>query len=192
MGKTFIKNISPAQVAIEFVSVVFAVLLALGLNSWKENKANEEAALLLKSNILDELKKNQSLIDLTLENNKEYFSYLDSIITVPRAEVQGIYFEFNYENLTNGAWVIAQNSPAIHNLDSEFLKEVADIYQAQIFYDEFARQFFQNVSQLVSQIEIIPDGNLAISVYYSINVMRSSATDLQADYKEILEKHDTP
>ncbi|MEM8895757.1 MAG: hypothetical protein AAGC88_14335, partial [Bacteroidota bacterium] len=63
-------KISLWQIAIEFLSVVFAVLLALGLNSYKSNSDLEDEADLLSRKIIKELKKNQLELDTVLVRNK--------------------------------------------------------------------------------------------------------------------------
>ena len=51
------------QIAFEFLSVVFAVLLALGLNSYKQNLDLKNEAKFLSQNILNECRSNLSKLD---------------------------------------------------------------------------------------------------------------------------------
>ena len=178
------KKISIPQLILEFISVVFAVLLALGLNTYKESKTLEKEAIKLQHSILKECRNNQRKIDSVLIKNQYYYDYLDSLVNLEPDDVTGFYFEYDYELLTSSAWEIAMNNPAVNELDQDFLTSAADIYQAQAFYLDFSKSVFENIGIFVSRMDELKEANLALSMYYSIGVMNSSAMSLQEDYKE--------
>lgn len=74
------KQISFWPLFIEFASVVFAVLLALGLNSYKQNQdLREESRLLSKKNLAD-CQRNLLELDTIYHQNEAYLKYLDSLL----------------------------------------------------------------------------------------------------------------
>lgn len=178
-----------SQIAFEFLSILFAVLLALGLNSYKENiDANIEADI-IKQSILKECKENQLKVDSMLLKNEAYYSYLDSLVSLEPDDVDGVSFAYELEFLTDAAWVIAQNNSSINNLDQEFLVSVAEIYQSQAFFTEFSRSFFENIGTYVSRQDEVPPYNTALSLYFNIDVMNSTAKSLQENYKSLFTEY---
>ncbi len=67
-------KINRQQLVLEFISVVFAVLLALFLNSWRENSATKNAVEKVQKTVLQEILKNDKLI-------REANSYHKKLIT---------------------------------------------------------------------------------------------------------------
>lgn len=56
-----------SSVFVEFLSVVFAVLLALFLNAWRESIATADTLVRVKQNIREEILRNDSLVSRSLE-----------------------------------------------------------------------------------------------------------------------------
>jgi hypothetical protein len=189
--KKLVKKFSFTQLLLEFVSVVFAVLLALGLNTYKESQDNKLDAELLKASILKECAINKEKIDSILINNQQYHDVLDSLVRLDDDQITGFYFTYDYELLTNGAWQIAMNNPAIKELNQEFLTEAADIYQSQDFYLDFSKRVFENIGIFLSRKDELEEANLALSMYYNIGVMNNSARSLRDDYSNFIMKYDT-
>jgi|GEM_PF-1969769 len=187
--KKLFNKISAPQIIIEFVSVVFAVLLALGLNSYKESITQENNAQKLKAAILSECQMNLRKIDSVLIKNRHYAVFLDSVVSLPNDQVSGFYFTYDYELLTNGAWQIAQNNEAINTLDQDFLMEAADLYQIQSFYTDFSKGVFEEIGVFLARKNELKEANLALSMYYNLSIMNNSAQDLQEDLNQFITKH---
>lgn len=179
-----------AQIAFEFLSIVFAVLLALGLNSYKQNSDLKNEATNIKQNVLAEFQNNLNKIESVLANNKEYTSYLDSIVSLPEEQVNSFYFNYEFELLTSSAWDVAQNSSAIGLLDDEFLLEAADLYHSQDFYEQYARNVFQSIGEAMMRRDELKESNLAMSMYYSSGVLENTANTLKLGYEDFLKKYE--
>ena len=178
------------QIAFEFLSIVFAVLLALGLNSYKQSIDLEKDAEVLKKSILLECRNNYARIDSTMQMNEDFSNYIDSLVRLNPEDVEGVSFNYGFELLSNSAWNIAQNNKAINALDQQFLLDVADIYHTQAFYTEFTSSFYQKIGQHITQMDAIPPYNTALSFYYSLNVMNSAADDLQSKLAVLFDSYD--
>ncbi|MEQ9467005.1 MAG: hypothetical protein RLN88_06300 [Ekhidna sp.] len=178
------------QIAFEFLSIVFAVLLALGLNSYKQSIDLEKDAKTLKKSILLECRNNYARIDSTMYMNKDFYNYIDSLVRLNPDDITNVSFNYGFELLANSAWNIAQNNKAINALDQQFLLDAADIYHTQEFYTEFTSSFYQNMGQHITQMDEIPPYNTALSFYYSLNVMNSAAGDLQDKLKLLFDTYD--
>lgn len=183
-------NLSIPQLLIEFISVVFAVLLALGLNSYKQSRDVREDALSLHAAILSEFKENLNKIDSVLIKNREYEEFLDSLVHLEDDKIKSFYFSYSFQMLTSSAWSITQNSDAANQMDQEFLLKAADIYQTQEFFHEYSTQFFQNVGVMIANLGENTEPRMVRSLYYNVNVMNTSAKGLKKDYEEFLEDYD--
>ena len=183
------KNIPFGQLAMEFVSVVFAVILALGLNSYKQALDAESEAIVLKNSIIKECQENLIKVDSMLIKNQDYANYLDSLVSLDPDDVQGVKFIYEIELLTDAAWVIAQNNAAINKLDQDFLISSAEIYQTQVFFTEFSRSFFQNLGIMATQQDETPPYSTALSLYFNISVINNGANDLKQSYQELITKY---
>ncbi len=176
------------QVVFEFTSILFAVLLALGLNSFKSNIDLKNEARVLKKSILKECQENSIKIDSMLINNRDFYNYLDSLVSLPPDDVVGVSFSFDFEILTNAAWTMAQNNNAINQLDQDFLIQMAEIYQSQTFFTDFARSLFTSLGDYAMKQDDVTPYNAALSLYYNIHVMNSSLESLQEEYALLFEK----
>ena len=187
-----VKKIPFGQLAMEFISVVFAVLLALGMNSYKQSLDTQSEADLIKKSILLECKNNYANIDSTLVANQEFYDYVDSLVHLDPEDVNNVSFNYSFELLNNAAWKIALNNKAVNYIDQEFLIIAAGIYHTQEFYTDFTSSFYQNLAEHVTRMDEVPPYNTALSFYYSLNVMNSSAHELQSRYQEFIDKYDVP
>ncbi|WP_421878218.1 hypothetical protein [Marinoscillum sp.] len=179
------------QLSIEFLSVVFAVLLALGLNSYKQSLDTRSEAKLIKESILLECRTNYAKIDSTLSANQAFYDYIDSLVQLGPGEVNNVSFNYSFELLNASAWSIALNNNAVNYLDQESLLFAAEIYHTQEFYTDFTSSFYQNLTEHITRMDEVPPYNTALSFYYSLNVMNPSANELQSKYLDFLEKYDT-
>ena len=180
------------QIAFEFLSIVFAVLLALGLNSFKQNMDAKAEAEKIMSSILNEIELNLGRADTTLIKNQDYANYLDSLVQLEPEDVTSFYFAYEFELLTSSAWVLSQNNKITNNLDESFLMDASSIYQTQDFYQKFSEKMFQSIGEMLSQQDKLNQANMALSMYYNIGVMNSVAEDLMMQQRAFLKKYAQP
>lgn len=180
------------QIAFEFVSIVFAVLLALGLSTYKNSIDLENESNNVRQNIITEFKKNLQNVDTIIINNTVYSNYLDSLVSLPSDEVESFYFNYEFELLTHSAWDIAQNSSATNLIETQFLLDAADIYHQQEFLEGFAGNVFENIGNAIMRKNELQEYNLALSVYFNVSLMNDVSSNLKTDYLEFLEKYDNP
>ncbi len=187
--KRFINQISIPQLIMEFVSVVFAVLLALGLNSYKQSKDSEKKAQIIRKSIITEEINNQKLLGSMLINNQEYLAHLDSLHNLPRENVTAVGFEFDFELVTDAAWQLASNNPATSEIEQQFLIEVAGIYQQQKFYLDFSIGFFGTLGEASILWGQTDPYDMTQSLFFNVGTMVSSANELMEGYEDFLSKY---
>ena len=176
------------QILFEFISIVFAVLLALGLNSYKQNQDLKSESEVLTTKILSEVSKNLQKIDTVIAENTDFKIYLDSL--QKSKTIDGFNLEFSSKLLSKSAWQFTQASKSFHFMESEFLDEVTELYEMQSFYVDISDQMFHNFGvMLLNMDNTKPKTMVATANYYLTNLL-SASQDLREVYKELLSKYD--
>ena len=144
LDKTTFKTI-----ALEVFSVVFAVLLALGLNNWWKERSNIELGEEALKSIVAEMDRNMHELDtavdqlqiqldnLNLEREK-YENNTDSTYTLG----------YSHTVLSNNAWRTANITQAILYIDPDIIMEISDIYSIQELYSDFGNNYFKQYSSI--------------------------------------------
>ncbi|MEP4534809.1 MAG: hypothetical protein ABJ004_17080 [Cyclobacteriaceae bacterium] len=189
--KKHLKNLSPAQVFIEFVSVVFAVLLALGMNSYKQSIDRKNDAQTIKKSILAECRSNLADLDTILIKNKAYSEYLDSLVRLPKADQKDKFiFNYEFELMTRGAWNIVQNHPAVGELETDFLLDVSDLYHGQDFFMDFSTNMIKEIGPMLIEYQRLEDSDMILSMNYKVSVINTFGYNLKEKYQDLLTKYE--
>ena len=130
------------KIAVEFTSVVFAVLLALGLNHWRENMLNERLADDSTGRIQNEIRANLDEIDTSI---KEFDSLISDIQNQRKRldslgnDFDGVEWAYSHPVLSNDAWTTATITNAVLYMDHDLVEDMADLYTVQEFisWDHF-------------------------------------------------------
>lgn len=105
--------------SIEAVLVVLSVLLALGLNSWREGRAHKALAHRAMQSIIDEAEENCRLVQAVLPYHLAVFE--------GEQEYEGLGRIF----LRNDAWSLAQSAGAANHVDYEVAAAVGSVHALQ-------------------------------------------------------------
>ena len=122
------------KIAVEILSVVFAVLLALGVDEWRETKKNEALALQAEINLKDEIDLNIERLRVMISENKERVILIDSLIGHYNAQpkLRGIELPaLTFSLLSTAAWQSVKTTKAINHIKFDMVL----FYSA--FYDLF-------------------------------------------------------
>ncbi|HSG50379.1 MAG TPA: hypothetical protein VLA43_21305 [Longimicrobiales bacterium] len=115
---------------LEAVSVVFAVLIALGVDEWRENRQYQELAERALGTIQAELAANREELASSMEANR---TLRDRVSEAARDTVLPEDFNINYEYslVSSSAWETAQVTQATQFMDLERVQRLARIYNLQ-------------------------------------------------------------
>ena len=127
------------EIAMEFFSVVFAVLLALLLNEWRENRHEAALANKARGDIVRELRANEKGLREKAAVNQAVLDNLRHLVegTVPK-ETRDLDITFHYSLLSSSAWKVAQMTRAIHSLDYRWMARITTVYDLQEICDRQA------------------------------------------------------
>jgi len=99
--------------------VVLSVLLALGLNSWREGRAHRDLAQRALQNVVDEAMENCHKIETLLPYHRSVFAL--------EREYEGLGEVF----IRNDAWLSAQTAGAAHHIKYEVAVVIGSIHALQ-------------------------------------------------------------
>ncbi|MEO9871210.1 hypothetical protein [Ekhidna sp.] len=175
------------QIAFEFLSVVFAVLLALGLNSFKQNMDLESEGEFLQEKIIKETKRNLLELDSVLITNKAFFIQLDSLRKTDKLISDQLNISIASELLTRSAWDFTKASRSFSYIDEEFLSEAAFLYESQDYYMTISNQMFEKLGDMLLTD---PDMEKVIKLtHYYISNLNVTAENLIKTYQEFLDRY---
>ena len=122
------------EMALEAVSVVFAVLIALGVDEWREDRTNAQLAERAIQSIVTEVRSNQEEFAGANEANRAVITRLQEAASDPDLQELGVQFE--YSLLSEAAWQTAQMTRAAHFMEYETVQRIARLYDLQTLFDE--------------------------------------------------------
>ena len=139
------KGLPIKTIAIEIISVVFAVLFALGVNEWRKNINNEELAEVAVSNILSEIDKNRESLDTTLTNHRHSLEiFKKNINWIKNNEDIRENPEVSFNVITSTSWETAMLTDAVNYMDYELVSELADLYSQQKLYTDLVNKVMEH------------------------------------------------
>ena len=189
------KSIEWRQITIEMTSIIFAVLLALGLEGWMQDRELNERADKMLERINSEISENRDALKESMMENK---SYIDGIMAAAKDG------EFVFDDIApfiklsagggeDAAWSSAKMTNAISVMPLDTMKSIANIYSTQTYYTEYSRALmlmFADMTVNIQKPEQTKDQ--AYKFLTHLRVLDSLATSLNTLYDEHLDGGDTP
>lgn len=137
------------EILIEAASVVIALLLALALNSWNDARHDRERATAARAAILAELRGNRVELAAAQSKLKDIVAELNAALDPDKPEPHELKVELGVSLLSSAAWHAALATQASQDLDFDWIRRIARVYELQ---DNYLR--VQNVA--VDQLGAIP------------------------------------
>ncbi len=176
---------------IEVFSIVLGVLLALGMNEWRESRAEDELAERALAQIRGEVERNDRVVEdrhpyhaAALDSLRSYTADLDpelGVEDVSRARL-GFPRGGQFAPLFSSAYEAARASGALAHMDYETLRLLASIYEMQ---ETLMEQDDRVMELLFSPINVQP-GNF----YYTLSLVPGLMTDVVNSEETLLELYD--
>ena len=175
------------EMLIEAGSVVVALLLALALNSWNDARHDRERATAARAAILAELRGNRVELADAQSKLKDIVADLTAALDPDKPEPHELKIDLGVSLLSSAAWHAALATQASQDLDFDWIRRIARVYELQ---DNYLR--VQNVA--VDQLGAIPaDKNLssrqvAQSLIQRMIALSQLADGLVRSYDDVLER----
>lgn len=173
----------------EIVGIVFAVLLALWLEGWREDVEMQERADDFIARITLEVTENQSgLKDAVAENNVRIAGLRTALANGDIAIDQiGQYLVISGGSTSHAAWQSAQMTEAIGHMPIETVSVLARLYDSQAYYADYMRFIFQRYTELTTAAQRPADAREALRMFQQhLSIANSLAEQLLAQYDAFL------
>lgn len=135
------------KIVIEFVSISFAVLLALMVNQCKDNYNNSKLAKESLSNIRSEINDNKEIMEAMVLAHKKLLVKVDSLlplITEMNELDKNIDLNIRFQIISSNSWETAKLTHSIQYMDIDIVQEISAIYKLQEYYELIVKDFVLN------------------------------------------------
>lgn len=136
LGKSSDRKIPWIQLAIEAALVVFSVLLALGIKSYRESQVQEQLADRALHNLRYEIEENKKAI-------KEVISYHKNMLDSLKSENPPTGISIRSATIQNNAWQAVQSTGAVSYIDFSIIEIASSIEEKQRQYQSFVETTIQ-------------------------------------------------
>ncbi|MGD2070810.1 MAG: hypothetical protein PVI57_19215 [Gemmatimonadota bacterium] len=150
-----------ARAVAEAALVVFAVLLALAVDEWREDRAMARLAERTTESVAGEIRRNRA--ELVEEQaagtgSPAVLAALDSAIATIRdgGEPKSISANWNVSLLSSAAWETAQLTRATQHMDLDRVIQLAEVYELQRFFSRNQDELASLISDFGARMETEP------------------------------------
>jgi hypothetical protein len=122
------------EILFEAVSIVFAVLLALGVDQWREERSQQKLAERARAAIVAEIRANRDQLREVRARNQRNMGLMAADFTAPDSTPTQLRGNMSWAQLSTAAWQTAQGAQATQRFDYDWLIRVARIYEGQALF----------------------------------------------------------
>lgn len=170
------------RILVEIVSVVFAVLVALGVDEWRQARQDRERAEAARTAVLAELRSNRDELERSAPSIDSLLARLPGVRDgVRRGEPETLQVRVDLPDFSDAAWETAQMTQATAHMELPWLIRVARAYQAQRLYSDLRTDVVRTFTGINSGESAASLGRLA----GQLQVLRQLGRGLEAKYDTI-------
>ena len=174
------------ELLLEAASVVFAVLLALAVDEWRETKSQNALAARARASILEEIRGNETELRNTRDNNRTLLQRIEETLPRIRQEPEtSLELNFKIALLSSASWDTAQMTQAASFLDFEWVRRVSKVYELQELYATSQSAVVDRLSGISEILEDDPTRMLTI-IAERLRVALRLQDSLLEEYAETL------
>lgn len=174
------------ELLLEAASVVFAVLLALAVDEWRETKSRKDLAARARASILEEIRSNESELRNTRDNNRALLQRIEETLPgVKQKREASLEFHFEIALLSSASWHTAQMTQAASFLDFDWVRRVSNVYELQELYVTSQSAVVDRISGISEILEDDPQRMLTI-IAERLRVALRIQDSLLEEYAKIL------
>ncbi|MCY3745389.1 MAG: hypothetical protein OXH05_04090 [Acidobacteria bacterium] len=185
------------EIATEALMVVFAVLAALGVEQWREDRQLQRFAERAREAVDLEIRQNLEEFQRTgpalAAKRGEMADALKNLLGVQRGEPSSgveLTFEWSFPDASSAAWRVAQSSPATPYFDYDWVLERSREYDNLARYQEVLNESVLALSSLSGSTAAGDLDEIVIGVqrlYGLLNVLVQLDESLQTEMETYLE-----
>lgn len=149
-----------SRLLVEIASVVFAVLLALGVNEWWQEREDARLAEETTAAVLDEIRRNrETLLDgVTVAEEARVARELDDAIATFRrgGKPDGAAVNWDVALLSSAAWETARITGTIRDMPLDQVVEFAELYEMQRYFVRSQDELTSLIADIGAAMEARP------------------------------------
>lgn len=174
------------EILIEAASVVLALLLALALNGWNENRKERARADTARAAILAELRENRQEIESARPKLKAIVTSLSAALGKDAPPSHELRVDLDLSLLSEAAWRAALATQASQTIDFAWMTRVAKVYELQ-------ESYLRTQGLAVDQLSSIPadpsvgGAKVAQSLVPRMSALSQLADGLAHGYDDVLD-----
>lgn len=142
--KNIMENNSIRTAIAEVASIVVAVLLALAVNEWNENRNHTKRANEAIVNVIQEIKSNLRLIKAVNKNNSDIIALIQTQTDNDAPQSQQRKFVPGLQ-IQNTAWKTLLSTGVSEHIEYSTLYSISSIYAMQDIYTSLSYQMIQTM-----------------------------------------------
>jgi hypothetical protein len=139
------------EILIEATSVVFAVLLALAVDEYRQDRENAGRAARARESILAELRTNRELLRRSLASNRKALAAIAPDDQLGPGSDTKLELGLVWYGLSSAAWQSAQNTQTMHFMDHHWLIKTASVYETQLMYGRHQEDLFRHIGGAITE-----------------------------------------
>lgn len=134
---------------LEILSVIFAVVVALAADEWRENRQLNQRAATARGAVLAEIRANLAELAGTSASLDSTVARLaEAVRDVEDRETTSTRFDLEFPDFSEAAWRITQVTDAASRLDFDWLTRVARVYAAQELYGKERDEILRSLGDI--------------------------------------------
>jgi len=137
------------EILIEAISVVCAVLLALAVDEYREDRQNASRAARARESILAELRTNREALRRGLNSHRKSLAEIAPEEDLGPGSKTLLKLGFVWHGLSSAAWQSAQNTQTMNHMDYHWLIRTAAVYENQFMYSRHQEDLFRQMGVAV-------------------------------------------
>lgn len=183
--------------SLEVVGIVFAVLLALWLESLRDDMELQDRADEALERIRYEIVANKRDLEESIASNQENITAIRAVFSARAADPEAAtepllgsivdYLAFSSSSLSDSAWTSAKMTEVLGKMPPETVSSLAGLYDTQSYYRDYARIFVREYAELTIDIQLDKSADEAARKFVQhAAILNSIGSQLLEAYNEFL------
>jgi hypothetical protein len=175
------------ELLVEAASVTFAVLLALGVDSWQEERREQRRADRARESIVAEIASNREEVSRAVVQSDSIRRDIALVAAqIERSDSGMVELNLRFPVLSAAAWTTAQTTGATQPLPFDWLLRVAQIYETQALYARTSTELLDRFGDAITRLEAGEGPGALASLRSWLNIGSSLAISLVTAYDTLL------
>ncbi len=181
-GKSSMRN-SIGRFGLELLSIFIAVVLAFGVNEWREARRNASLADTALEAIISEMHRNKAIVEQVLPGHEKVREVSSRATSIEMVSADSLFFMPII--LRNTAWRTASESGAFSYMDYKDATAIAEIYTFQEAYASLTQSMMASSFDINNHDESKRDAQLGVLRFMSFIFVENEKELLKAYEKAL-------